>query len=349
MNTTTTPTHPQTPSGHATMADVAAMSGVSIKSVSRVINNEPFVSAKLRAKVEAAIAALDYVPDTAARSLAGARSFTLGVLFDNSSPNYTMKVVAGIYAACIDNKYHLRIDKIDESAPESALKAQLDQILRHARVDGLVLTPPITDNPIVLDYLDARGVGYVRITPTLTPERSANVWIDNVAAGAQIAEYFWALGHRRFGIVNGHRHHGDGLARREGFVGRLLQLDPGIHVSEAYGGFLFETGISAGRELLAARRYPTAIFAANDDSAAGVMVAAREMGFEIPRDLSICGFDDSWVAKSVWPYLTTIHQPIEAMARAATNLLIDREKLAYKTSQQLEFRLIERDSVAKAP
>ena len=139
------------------------------------------------------------------------------------------------------------------------------------------------------------------------------------------------------------------LARREGFVGRLLQLDPGIHVSEAYGGFLFETGISAGRELLAARRYPTAIFAANDDSAAGVMVAAREMGFEIPRDLSICGFDDSWVAKSVWPYLTTIHQPIEAMARAAANLLIDREKLTSKTSQQLEFRLIERDSVAKAP
>ena len=334
--------------GFATMSDVAQLAGVSLKSVSRVVNNEQHISAKLRSRVEAAIARLDYVPDTAARSLAGARSITVGVFFDNSSPNYTMKVVAGIYAACTEHKYHLRIDNIDGGADPAALERQLDQILRHARVDGLVLTPPITDNPQVLDYLETRGIAYTRISPTLTPERSAHTWIDNTAAGARIAEYLWARGHRRFGLASGHVNHGDGAQRCQGFADRLRQFDPSVVIIEAYGSFLFENGIKAGHELLGAKRHPTAIFAANDDSAAGVMVAARELGLEIPRDVSIVGFDDSWVAKSVWPYLTTIHQPIEAMAQAATNLLLDREKLAAKFVQQLDFTLIERDSVADA-
>ena len=331
------------------MSDVAGLAGVSLKSVSRVVNNEAHISAKLRARVEAAIKQLDYVPDTAARSLAGARSFTLGVFFDNSSPNYTMKVVAGVYAACIEHKYHLRIDNIDTYAAPDVLENQLDQILRHNRVDGLVLTPPITDNPQVLDYLEARGIPYARITPVLQPERSARAWMDNAEAGAKIADYLWARGHRRFGMVTGAGHHGDAGQRRDGFVGRLKQLNPDVFVAEAYGGFLFETGITAGRELLGAKRHPTAIFAANDDSAAGVMVAARELGLDIPRDVSIVGFDDSWVAKSVWPYLTTIHQPIEAMAKAAAKLLLDRNKLAEKSAKKLNYTLIERDSVADVP
>ena len=335
--------------GFATMSDVAQLAGVSLKSVSRVVNNEAHISAKLRTRVEAAIQQLDYVPDTAARSLAGARSFTLGVFFNNSSPNYTMKVVAGVYAACIEHKYHLRIDNIDTYAAPDVLEGQLDQILRHSRVDGLVLTPPITDNAQVLDYLEARGVAYTRISPTLTPERSAHTWIDNAAAGAQIAEYLWARGHRRFGMATGNINHGDASQRREGFANRLRQFDPSVVIIEAYGGYLFENGIAAGHELLGAKRHPTAIFAANDDSAAGVMVAARELGLEIPRDVSIVGFDDSWVAKSVWPYLTTIHQPIEAMAKAAARMLLDRDKLAGKHAEKLDYTLIERDSVADAP
>ncbi len=333
----------------ATMADVAAMAGVSLKSVSRVINNEPHISTKLRMRVETAIKTLDYVPDTAARSLAGARSFTLGILFDNPSPNYTMAIVAGVYGACVRAKHHLRIDNIDSSTPTETVISQLDQILRHSRVDGLVLTPPITDNADVLDYLETRGVPYSRVTPVLDPERSSRVWMDNVAAGARVADYLWTLGHRRFAIATGPIHHGDAGQRREGFLGRLQELKPGTVVGEAYGGFLFETSIEAGRELLSAKRYPTAIFATNDDSAAGIMVAARELGLKVPEDVSICGFDDSWVAKSVWPYLTTIRQPIEDMARVAAEFLLDRAPAETPRVRQLDFTLIERGSVAPAP
>jgi LacI family transcriptional regulator len=332
-------------SGPATMTDVARAAGVSIKSVSRVINREPHVTPKLRAKIEAAIAALNYVPETAARSLAGARSFTISVLFDNPSPNYTMMVVAGVYRACTENQYHLRIDTINSAVEPDALKQQLDQILRHSRSDGLVLTPPLTDNPAVLDFLNTHGIRYCRIAPIFDRETSLEVWIDDAAAAADVADHFWNLGHRRFGLVGGPFNHGAARTRREGYIGRLHQLDPSIIVSEADGGFDFEQGIAAGRELLAARRYPTAIFAANDDSAAGVMAACRELALDVPGDVSIIGFDDSWVAKSVWPYLTTIHQPISEMAHAATCMLLDRSIGAGDTkTQQLDYRLIARAS-----
>ena len=341
------PSRPPDKTGHATMTDVAERAGVSIKSVSRVINAEPHVSAKLRAKVEAAIAALDYAPDTAARSLAGGRSFTIGVLFDNPSPNYVMKVLSGAYRACIEQQHHLRIDRLDSEAPTANLADQLAAIIRHSRIDGFVVTPPLTDNPLVLDFLDARGVRYSRIAPSFDPTRSPAVMMDDAAAAADVASMLWAKGHRSFGVVTGPDNHGAAILRREGFLARLRELDPASSVSEAFGGFSFEGGIAAGRELLAARHQPTAIFATNDDSATGVMVACVEYGLKVPDDVSVCGFDDSWIAMTVWPYLTTICQPIEAMAHAAAMMLIERRGSNDALPQhQLAYRLIERGSVA---
>ena len=335
------------PRPHATMADVAKAAGVAIKSVSRVINNEPHVSAQLRDRVEAAIAALNYVPDTAARSLAGARSFTISVLFDNSSPNYTMKVLAGAYRACVARQYHLRIDSIDTSADTPTLRSTLEAIFRNARCDGFVLTPPISDDPRVLDLLETYGARYARLAPFLDAKRSLSVTIDDAAAAARIADLFHQQGHRRIGLVNGPPQHGAAHTRRKGFVERLQQIDPTIVITEAVGGFAFEGGMEAGRELLSATDRPTAIFATNDDSAAGVMVACSQLGLSVPRDVSICGFDDSWVARTTWPYLTTVFQPIEGMAEAAALMMIDREDGARQL--ELDFELIERDSVGPAP
>lgn len=331
----------------ATMADVAAHAGVSLKTVSRVVNNEPHVSAKLRARVEAAIAALDYEPDLAARSLAGARSFTIGLLFDNPSPNYTMKVQAGTYRLCREMKYHLRIDNLDSTSRAVPMVEQLNMIVRHGRVDGFVVTPPLCDNLMVLDFLESRQLRYSRIAPVVDPGRSPSVLIDDAAAGACVAEMFWTAGHRRFAIINGETSHGASAERRRGFVERLQSFNPDITVSEAYGGFDFERGRDAGRELMSARRHPTAIFAANDDSAVGAIVGCQELGFKVPEQVSVCGFDDSWIAKSVWPLLTTVHQPIEEMAYTAAKLLLDQTTGAAKKSQiHLGFELIARNSVA---
>ena len=335
---------------HATMADVAKAAGVALKSVSRVINNEPHVSVQLRDKVLAAIAALNYVPDTAARSLAGARSFTISVLFDNPSPNYTMKVLAGAYKACLERQYHLRIDSIDTSADAATLHASLEAIFRNARCDGFVLTPPISDDPRVLDELERYGARYARLAPFLDAGRSLAVTIDDAAAAAGIADLLYNQGHSRIGLVNGPKQHGAAHTRRQGFVERLRQIDPSVIITEALGGFVFEGGIHAGGELLSRPDRPTAIFATNDDSAAGVMVACSQLGLSVPRDVSVCGFDDSWVARTTWPYLTTVFQPIEAMAEAAALMIIDRKEVDDASSNlQLDFKLILRDSVGPAP
>lgn len=333
------------------MADVARVAGVSMKSVSRVINNEPHVTPRLRAKVEAAIATLDYVPDMAARSLAGARSYTIGVLFDNPSPNYTMKVISGAYRACVERQHHLRLDQIDASVPPAQLDIALDGIFRHTRSDGFILTPPLSDNPRLLEVLKARQVRYSRLAPLLDPDRSMAVMIDDAAAAAKVADLLYDAGHRRFGLVNGPPSHGAAINRRRGFLEQLQKRGGDIMVHEAVGSFAFEPGMAAGFQLLAdadpATR-PTGIFAANDDSAAGVLGACTQLGLQVPRDVSVCGFDDSWVAKSVWPNLTTVYQPIEAMAYQAARMLLDREEWPGKL-RMLDFELIERDSVGPAP
>jgi LacI family transcriptional regulator len=325
-----------------TISDVAVAAGVSMKSVSRVINREPNVSPRLAAKVEAAIASLGYVPDFAARSLAGGRSFTIGILYQNPSPNYTMKLQTGAYRACRAQGYHLLIEHVATTRDDIA--DQLRGILLNARIDGFILTPPVSDCDAVLSVLEERGIPYVRVAPAGFPGRSPSVSIDDEAAAREIAEHLVGLGHRHVGIINGPPSHLAASARRKGLVDVLEAHDlPAPH--EAYGGFEFMSGIRAGLELLSAPNRPTAIFAGNDDSAAGVMAAAAQLGLKVPDDLSVAGFDDSWIALSVWPALTTIHQPIAEIAETAANLLIDRNG-AMKTTGDvlLDFHLVIRGS-----
>jgi LacI family transcriptional regulator len=335
--------------GNPTMVDVARHAGVSLKSVSRVVNKEPYVSERLHAKVTAAIAALNFVPDQAARSLAGHRSFTIVVVFDNPSPNYIMKVINGAYRACTENGYHMRIDTIDSQEGTARCIAQLDAIIKNSRSDGFIITPPLTDNRLVLDHLEKHGIRYVRIAAVIDPGRSPCVSIDDAAAAADVAQYLWDMGHRRIALVNGPDMHGAARMRREGFLKRLRALDPMIEIPETNGAFLFEGGVQAGRALLASNTHPTAIFAANDDMASGIMAACAERGLSVPDNVSVIGFDDSWIATSTWPYLTTIYQPIEKMAATAVEMLVDRA--SHKASPKerlLDYHLVERAS-AKPP
>jgi len=220
--------------------------------------------------------------------------------------------------------------------------------LRNSRCDGFVLTPPLTDNRILLDFLDNAGLRYVRIAPDIDPGRSPGVCIDDAAGAAAVARHLWELGHRRFAIVRGPQSHGSAVLRRQGFIDELARLGSDEAIVEADGHFGFEEGITAGHEVLTADPRPTAIFATNDDSAAGVLVACSQHGLTMPHDISVCGFDDSWVAKSVWPYLTTVHQPMEELGRAAALLLLRRDE-PENILHKLDFHLVIRDSTAPPP
>lgn len=330
-----------------TITDVARVAGVSIKTVSRVINREPNVTPAMQARVAAAIEALGFIPNMAARSLAGTRSFVIGALFDNPSPSYIVAMQRGAMAACRAAGYQLAIEELDLGGD---VAAQMDTLLATARLDGVILSPPVTDSLLVLDALDAKRIPYVRLMPATDPGRSPAIVIDDAAAAADVARHLWMLGHRRFAILTGPPGHAASRLRLDGFL-RGIRAAGGqeSEVRIADGDFTFPSGMAAGRVLLNERNRPTAIFASNDEMAAGLYSAAAQLGLNIPGDLSVVGYDDSPIAGLIWPMLTTVRQPIAAMASKATRLLIENTGSGAPGTIELAYEMIVRQSTGPAP
>jgi LacI family transcriptional regulator len=309
------------PKGRATISDVAREAGVSIKTVSRVINNEPNVRPVTAERVLDAIRSLDYQPDPSARGLAGQQSWTLGLIYDNPSPNYLFRTITGALQGCNEAGYALTLQA--PGPDRRNLSAMVERFVARSRVDGVLLTPPVGDVAEVLDTLDRMGLPYARIAP-LDSRPGLGVCIDDRSAAIRVTEHLIELGHRRIAFVKGHPDHGASEARQDGYRLALMRHRIAIEENlEFEGKFDFDSGIAAGQYLLKLESPPTAIFAANDEMAAGVMQAAQQLGWKIPEQLSVAGFDDTPVSRSLWPPLTTVHQPIRHMAQRATELLID--------------------------
>jgi LacI family transcriptional regulator len=305
-----------------TINDVARASGTSKKTVSRVLNDEPNVRDAVRERVLSAVAELNYRPLTSARSLAANRSFLIGLLYDNLSPSYIMEVQAGVLEACEAQHYSMMVQPLVSTAPDFV--DRIEDILSRHRPDGLILTPPITDHPQLLEYLGRNDLPFASIAPR-HPENCIGVMLREREAAAAMVEHLVALGHRRIAHIIGDPKHGAGIWRLAGFRDGLkragLEEDPAYMVQ---GRFSFDSGVAAARQLFALQPRPTAIFAADDDMAVGAIWAAAEAGVAVPGDVSICGFDDTTIATQVWPLLTTIHQPVREMGRRATEELLLR-------------------------
>ncbi|TPG11436.1 LacI family DNA-binding transcriptional regulator [Rhodanobacter glycinis] len=318
-----------------TITDVARAVGTSKKTISRVLNNDPNVSAAMRQSVLAAIAQLNYRPLTSARSLATNRSFMIGLLYDNRSPSYIMEVQAGVLEACEAQHYSMMVQPLVSTAADFV--ERVEDILSRQRPDGLILTPPLTDHPQLLDCLHRNGVPFASIAPR-HPEGCIGVMLREREAAAAMVDHLVALGHRRIAHILGDPEHGAGIWRlagyRDGLARAGLQEDPAYMVQ---GRFSFESGVAAMRQLLALPRRPTAVFAGDDDMAVGAIWAAAEAGVSIPREMSICGFDDTTIATQVWPPLTTVHQPVREMGRRAT------EELLLRVLNKGEARMVEVD------
>jgi len=304
----------------ATIDDVARVAGTSTKTVSRVLNNEPNVRESMRERVRAAMAALKYRPLASARSLATNRSFMIGLLYDNLSPSYIMEVQAGVLEACEAQHYSMMVQPLVSAAADFV--ERVEDILSRHRPDGLILTPPITDHSKLLDSLRRHDIPFASIAPR-HPKGCIGVMLDEREAAATMVEHLVTLGHRRIAHIMGDPKHGAGVWRLAGYRDGLrhagLKETPGYMVQ---GRFSFESGVAAARQLLALKRRPSAIFAADDDMAVGTIWAAAEAGVSVPAELSICGFDDTMIAAQVWPPLTTVRQPVREMGRRATEELL---------------------------
>jgi LacI family transcriptional regulator len=327
----------------ASIREVAARAGVSVKTVSRVINNHRYVTTETRARVEEAVKALGFRPSIAARSLAGTRSGQVALLYDNHSPYYIHQIQEGCWSRCQAGDTRLLAQPVDVADPLVGEKVL--GLIAETHVDGIILSSPVTDCPKVLAALEEQGIAFVRISPGTNHALTASVFMDDAQAADDMTTHLINLGHRRIGFIIGHPGH---MASGQRLFGYRRALDrAGIAYEPmlvTQGEFDFDSGAIAARSLLDLPEPPTAIFASNDDMAAGVLAVAHRRGIAVPAQLSVAGFDDTTLARVVWPPLTTIRQPVRDLAFTATDILLRGDGVI--EHQRLQHDLIIRDSTA---
>lgn len=327
-----------------TIVDLARAVGVSAKSVSRALNGEPNVSIELRERVHEAARSMNYHPNALAQALVRRRSYLLGLVYENPSPSYSVELQLGALDRLKEERYHL-VSLPIRSVREHA--SEVVPLLRAAALDGVILAPPVSDHPVVLDALDAVQLPFVRIAPTTMLDRGPNIVLDDVEAARTIAEHVIAMGHRHIGIIKGNPSHPSSVARTLGYTQALVSAKIELRRDWVEQGFYsFASGYGAAQRMLALPERPTAILVQNDEMAVGALMAARELGYALPEQLSIVGFDDSEVSRIAWPRLTTIRQPVYDMAVSAVDVLIRQlqgEPADAQTAHR--FELLVRDSV----
>jgi len=305
----------------STIDDIARLSGVSKRTVSRVINNSPLVRTATREKVQSVIDEFNYRPNVQARGLAARRSFLLGLIYDNRDPLYTDEAQRGVLSVCHELGFELVIHPCDRSS--ETLTSEALGFVNRSNLDGVIVLPPVSENNDLAGVLGKENIPYVRLASIALDTADRVVIANERSAVAAMAEYLVNLGHRRIGYIAGPEGRKSTRERQEGFCDAMEKL--GCAACDeliARGAYTFESGVACGRTLLEKPDPPTAIFASNDEMAAGVMYTAQEMGVKVPEDLSVAGFDDSMLATRIRPSLTTIRRPVREMARLAATKLI---------------------------
>lgn len=328
-----------------TINDVARVAGVSKKTVSRVINRSPLLKGDTREKVEKVIAELGYVPNPQARALALRRNFLLGLLHDNPNAQTVLNFQEGVLDAIRETDFALVVRPVDRHSPR--LLDDIRDFLEKQRLYGVLLLPPISENDAIAELCREIGCGYVRMGSAELDAGEHMVESNDGEAVERAVDYLVEMGHERIGLITGPDGFRSAHERRKGFLTAMKRhgLDvPRAMVAE--GKYTFESGMAAAEALLEVSPRPTAIFASNDEMAAGALHVARQIGLNVPDDVSLVGFDDSPIAAHIWPPMTTVRWPIRTMAKAAALKLIHPAEAADQPSHFLS-DLVRRASVRK--
>ncbi|GGW62912.1 LacI family DNA-binding transcriptional regulator [Alishewanella tabrizica] len=318
-----------------TINDVAKLAGVSIKTVSRVMNNEPSVRQDTVDKVMAAVKQLQYQPNAAARNLASSKSYSIGYVYDNPNAYYIIDMQNGLLEACRKHGYELLIHPTN--AKSTNIVNEVLDLVERSRLAGLVLTPPFSEMPELAAELDKKGIDFVRIISGSTPSDKLKncVLIDDFTAAFRITNHLLDQGHSKLAFLCGDEEHSSSGERLAGFKAALTKR--GITLNDDYiipGTYSFESGVQGAQTLLAMADKPSAIFACNDEIAAGALFCARLSHINIPAQLAIAGFENSPFSRQTWPPLTTANQPNSIIACQAAELLF---KACKQTSANANF------------
>lgn len=334
-----------------TIDEVAALAGVSPMTVSRAMN-QGAVRDETRERVMRAVRTLGYTPNVAASSLAAAQHTRIALIYANPSGAYLSELLVGLLRVASNAPVQLTIDYWENMNADAERKAARSLA---SRVDGVILPPPLCESAAAVGELVKARIPVVAIASGRQGDNISCVRIDDFHAGREMAEYLIQHGHTRIGFICGREDLSASARRYDGFVTALheagLEVDPEL---VQHGNYTYRSGLAAAELLLSHAEPPTAIFASNDDMGAAAISVAHRRGLDVPRDLSVVGFDDTSAATTVWPELTTIHQPIAAMADAAIDILLRtirhrNDEARVLTDHVLPHRLVVRDSVARPP
>jgi len=311
-----------------TIFDVAKVAGVSIKTVSRVVNNEPNVRASTRERVENAIAVLKYRPDQSARNLASRRTHLIGLVYDDPtayempSGGYILELQQGTLKACRSALSELLIHPCNFR--KKNIGVELKTLIEDTRPAGIVLAAPLSNMKKIVRAIESTGTPLVRLSPGQSDDKQLSVSTNDREICAEMTRYLAGLGHKRIAFIKGDPDHAAVANRFLGYQDGLKQS--GLKFSErlvATGDNSFGSGEECAEKLLMQKSPPTAIFAANDDMAAGVIRVANRLRISVPESLSVAGFDDIPLARQIEPALTTVQQPLVRMAERAASMLLE--------------------------
>ncbi len=313
---------PNTP-GRTTINDIARLAGVSKKTVSRIINNSPLVREDTREKVRALMTELGFVPDPMARALAFRRSFLIGMVYDNPNAEYIVNMLSGALDSLRGTGFELVVHPCDSKSTDYIEGVR--QFVLQQKLHGVFLVPRVSEDQALVDMLKETDCRYARIAAVSLDDAARMITTNDREGAVEVAKYLESLGHRHIGLITGPQRYLSTRERGTGF--REMLAKRGAPIAEKYiaeGGYTFESGVACAERLLALSPRPTAIFALNDEMAAGVYKAAHKLGLSVPEDLSVVGFDDNPIASRLWPSLSTVRLPIRDMGlHAAAMLLAD--------------------------
>jgi len=328
------------------MHEVARHAGVSPMTVSRVISGDAKVRAETRVRVLTAIEELDYSPNAAARNLAKASTVHVGLLYNNPSAAYMNELLVGVLEQSSQAACQVLLEKCASRNERSGIEKLLGD-----GVGGIILPPPLSESKVALRTLRAAKVPFVAVATGRPVAAGLSVRINDFEAAAAMTRYLLSLRHREIGFIVGAPDQTASQERHAGFVAALAEQ--GLKPRPEWvmqGQFTYHSGLIAAEQLLSTARRPSAIFASNDDMAAAAIAVAHRMRLDVPGDLTVVGFDDTPLATTIWPALTTIRQPVADMARKAIELLLEEIRLraaggsAGPLQHIVDFSLIMRDS-----
>lgn len=328
------------------METVAEAAGVSMMTVSRVLNGKTNVHPETRKKVEDTMRKIGYTPNFSARSLASSKIPFVGLAYLNPSSGYLGQFLIGALSEARHEGMHVILEACSEEASDWA--EELVAFCKQSQLRGLVLPPPLCDNPDVLNAASKLNLPSVRVSPSRHNEGFVSIRIDEYRAAFEMTRKLIEMGHKDIGFLKGPQNQDGAMQRYAGFEDAMRQT--GITINERWietGDFAPGPALKAGRKILSKKARPTAIFASNDDMAAGLYTAAHQAGLSIPEDISIVGFDDQPIAQSLWPSLTTVHQPIIDMAARAVSVIAAKNETSSQARDIIyPFEIVMRDSLA---